>query len=92
VRVLLLGEGEEGGECCEGVWWGLGLLFGFSGAGCLCLGGRGLLLVGLLGVEGPEEVEEGVVWVCHGCFCLCVFVGVRSMCVGIGVFDRRLDS
>lgn len=72
VGVLLLGEGEEGGECCEGILW-LGL---FLGAGCagLWLSGRGLLGVGigvgLLRVEGAEELEEGVIWVGHGCLCV----------------------
>lgn len=68
----VLGEGEEGGECCEGVWWVLRGGSGGFGAWCLWLGGRGLLgvglLVGRLGVEGAEEVEEGVVWVGHVCY------------------------
>lgn len=71
--VLLLGEGEEWGECCEGVLW-LGLFLGSGGAG-LWLSGRGLLGagigIGLLRVEGAEELEEGVIWVGHGCLCVC---------------------
>lgn len=61
------------------------MLRGGSGGFGAWLGGRGLLgvglLVGLLGVEGAEELEEGVVWVGHVCYKVW-WVDVRSLRVG----------